>query len=189
VGPDRPIVLYQGGFSIGRGLEELILALDEPGLAELRAVAVFLGYGALEPDLRAAASRSPERIHVLSAVPPDELLHWTSGADLAYVGQPARLSNWRMNLPNKLFESLMAGVPVIVSEGNEQCRLVRMEGVGVCARITPAGIARAASSLLGRSPDERRALRTHCRDVALDHYTWDRTAGGLVETYRRLASS
>ena len=40
-----------------------------------------------------------------------------------------------MNLPNKLFESLMAGVPVIVSEGNEQCRLVSDERVGSCVDV------------------------------------------------------
>ena len=41
--------------------------------------------------------------------------------------------DWKLNLPNKLFESLMAGVPVVVSRGNEQCRLVSAERVGLCA--------------------------------------------------------
>jgi glycosyltransferase involved in cell wall biosynthesis len=185
---DRPLILYQGGFSEGRGLEVLIAALDEAELLELEAVAVFMGYGRLDDDLRALARQKPDRVYVLPAVPPDELLPWTAGADLAYVGQPAWLSNWRMNLPNKLFESLMAGVPVIVSKGGEQCRLVSSEGVGICSLIDPAAIARAASELLRRSPGERRRLRARCRDVALARYTWEGVAGGLADTYRRLAT-
>jgi len=93
-----------------------------------------------------------------------------------------------MNLPNKLFESIMAGVPVVVSEGNEQCRLTTAESIGLCVDIDdPAAIAAACADLLSASPEERRTLRAHCREVALSKYTWDHTAVGIVELYRKLA--
>jgi glycosyltransferase involved in cell wall biosynthesis len=77
---------------------------------------------------------------------------------------------------------------VIVSEGNEQCRLTTGEGVGRCVDIDdPAAIAAACADLLTAPADERRALRAHCREVALARYTWDHTAVGLVELYRKLA--
>jgi hypothetical protein len=41
--------------------------------------------------------------------------------------------------------------------------------------------------LLSASPEERRTLRAHCRDVALSKYTWDHTAVGIVALYRKLA--
>ena len=95
-----------------------------------------------------------------------------------------------MNLPNKLFESIMAGVPVIVSVGNEQCRLVTAEGLGVCSDMDdPRVLASTIASVLRRSPSERAALRAHCRSVALARYTWDQNAGGLVDLYRRLGTS
>ena len=113
---------------------------------------------------------------------------WTASADVSFVGQPPRTLNQRMNLPNKLFESIMAGVPVVVSEGNEQCRLTSQEQIGVCVDIDdPAAIAAACASLLTAPPEERRARRTHCREVALSKYTWDHTAVGLVELYRKIA--
>jgi glycosyltransferase involved in cell wall biosynthesis len=186
---ERPIVLYQGGLSVDRGIEELVEASDRPEMRELDIATVFLGYGRLAPALEAAARRQAGRIFLHPAVPPDELLAWTAGADLAYVGQPSRSPNWRMNLPNKLFESLMAGVPVIVSEGNEQCRLVTAEKVGTCTEIEPASIARAIAALLQRSSADREALRRRCRSVALERYTWEANAGGLVELYRTLAAS
>ena len=68
-----------------------------------------MGYGRLEPFLRAAAERDPHRVHLLPAVLPDELMPWTASADVSFVGQPPRTLNQRMNLPNKLFESPHGG--------------------------------------------------------------------------------
>ncbi|MEX1345229.1 MAG: glycosyltransferase, partial [Candidatus Limnocylindrales bacterium] len=146
---ERPVVLYQGGFSIDRGVEELVAAATEPRLMELGAAIVFMGYGRLEPRIAEAVERHPGRVYLLPAVRPDDLMPWTASADVSFVGQPPRTLNQRMNLPNKLFESIMAGVPVVVSEGNEQCRLTSEEGVGTCVDIDdPAAIAAACADLL-----------------------------------------
>ena len=125
--PERPIVLYQGGFSVDRGVEELVAAATSPRLMELGAAVVFMGYGRLETHIADAAAAHPGRVYLLPAVRPDDLMPWTASADVCFVGQPPRTLNQRMNLPNKLFESIMAGVPVVVSEGNEQCRLTTAE--------------------------------------------------------------
>jgi len=190
VEPGRPIVLYQGGFSVDRGVEELVAAVEEPALRSRGTVAVFMGYGRLEGWLRGIARERPDRVRVLPAVPPDELLGWTAGADVSFVGQPPRTLNQRMNLPNKLFESIMAGVPVVVARENEQCRLVSAEGIGRCATIDdPASVAGEIAALLDLPPDEMAALRVRCREIALARYTWDGTAGDLVRLYRRLAAA
>ena len=184
----RPIVLYQGGFSVDRGIEELIAALDEEPLRRLGAAVVLLGYGRLRERLAAEAARHPGRLHVLDAVPPSELLAWTASADLGYVGQPGRTLNQRLNLANKLFESIMAGAPVLVAEGTEHCRVVTAEALGACCAIEPAAIARAVAGLLERPAEERAALRRRCRAAALERYTWERQQEGLVAAYRTLAA-
>jgi len=185
---ERPVVLYQGGFSVDRGVEELVAAATEPRLMELGAAVVFMGYGRLETFVAEAVAAHPGRIYLLPAVRPDDLMPWTASADVSFVGQPPRTLNQKMNLPNKLFESIMAGVPVVVSKGNEQCRLTSDEKIGVCVDIDdPAAIAAACADLLTAPTDERRVLRTHCREVALGKYTWAHTAVGLVELYRKLA--
>lgn len=186
---ERPVVLYQGGYSIDRGIEELVAALAEPPLRDLGAVAVFMGFGRLEGWLRERAAADPDHIVVLSPVPPDELLPWTASADVTFVGQPPRTLNQRYNLPNKLFESLMAGVPAVVSRGNEQCRLVTTERVGACADIdSPRSIAEALAGILGAAEGARLALREHCRRVALERYSWERNVAGLTGLYRRIAA-
>ena len=188
IAPSRPIILYQGGFSVDRGIEELIAALDDAALRELGAAVVLLGYGRLRERLGAEADRRPGRLFVLDAVPPGELLDWTASADLGYVGQPPRTLNQRLNLANKLFESIMAGAPVLVAAETEHCRFVTTQGVGACCDIeSPAAIARAAAGLLGAPEAERRELRAHCRTVALERWTWERQQAGLVGAYRSLA--
>ena len=186
--PERPIVLYQGGLSVDRGIEELVAALDAPPLVSLGTAVVLLGYGRLLDQVRAAAAARPGRLFVLDAVPIAELLEWTASADLSFVGQPPRTLNQRLNLANKLFESLMAGVPVLVAEGTEHCRLVEQEEVGACCDVaSPAAIADAAGRLLAAPPDERRTLRQRCRTAALERYNWDVQQRGLVQLYRALA--
>jgi glycosyltransferase involved in cell wall biosynthesis len=188
VSSGRPILLYQGAFRPDQGLEELLPALDEPILAALPFTAVFLGFGPLEERLRAVAGRHPGRVAVLPAVPSGELLEWTAGATLMFVGAPPRTLNQRLTTPNKLFESLMAGVPVLVAAGTATCELVREAQVGVCVDPwTPTAIAGAVAGQLGRAADERDAQRTRVRRVALDRYNWDVEREGLLQLYRRLA--
>ena len=184
---DRRIVLYQGAFSIDRGVEELVAALDEPLLRDRDVAVVLLGFGRLRDSLVEAATVRPGRLVVLDPVPPTELVGYTIGAEVSYVGQPPRTLNQRLNLANKLFESLMAGVPVVVAEGTEHCRFVTREAVGACADIDPAAIAAAIAGLLDLPAGERSRLRAHCRTLALERYTWEIQQAGIVDLYRRLA--
>jgi glycosyltransferase involved in cell wall biosynthesis len=186
----RPIVLYQGAFRVDQGIEELVAAFDDPLLVATGAVAAFLGFGHLAPWLALQADARPDRMVVLPAVPEGELLDWTAGADLAFVGAPPRTLNQRLTLPNKLFQSLMAGVPIVVGEGTEHCRLTQAEGVGRCCDVeSPGSIATAIVELLALSPSDRDALRLRCRTVALERYSWETAREGLIAMYRRLAAT
>ena len=70
------IVLYQGLFVVDRGIEQAMDAiLDVP-----EAVLVLMGFGNLEAHYRALAAdpRYAGRVHVIDAVPPQELLLWSA---------------------------------------------------------------------------------------------------------------
>jgi glycosyltransferase involved in cell wall biosynthesis len=188
VPPGRPLVLYQGGFSVDRGIEELVAAVEAPSLRDLDVALVFMGYGRLGRWLADRAAGSP-RIVVLDAVPPGELLALTVDADVGYVGQPPRTLNQRLNLANKLFEYIGAGVPVVVARDTAHCRLVTREGLGRCVDIeTPAAIGAAIADLLTAEPDARQELRRHVRAVALQRYTWEVGRGPLIDLYRGIGT-
>jgi glycosyltransferase involved in cell wall biosynthesis len=185
-----PIALYHGGFSAQRGLRQTAEALLEPGMDAVHLV--FLGFGREREALEAMAAegRFGGRLHVLPAVPPDDLLDWVSGADVEVMAiEPATL-NHRLSTPNKLFESLAAGVPVVISDLPEMRRIVLDPSSGplgaVCDPAHPASIATAIRSILEASPEAREALRSRCFAASRDRWNWERESAGLVALYREI---
>ena len=157
---DVVIVLCHGGFMANRGLEETAEAMCRPELAT--AHLVFLGYraGFIEPIL--ADTRLAGRVHHLPAVPPADVTAWVAGADVDVMAiQPADL-NSRLSTPNKLFESLAAGVPVVSSDLPARREIIvdpeRGELGALCDPTDPVSIARAIESILERTDEERGQL-------------------------------
>jgi glycosyltransferase involved in cell wall biosynthesis len=183
-------VLYHGGFQRDRGLDQLADAMFEPELEG--AHLVFLGYGPDQPKLerRAADPRAKGRLHVVPAVPSDELLEWVADADVgAMPNQPATL-NERYSTPNKLFECLGAGTPVVSSDTPERRAIVVEDPFGplgrVCDPTSTRSLAGAIRALLEAPAAERAELRARCRAAALDHMNWESEAARLVALYRQL---
>jgi glycosyltransferase involved in cell wall biosynthesis len=201
-GPDRlraaagisshdQVVLYHGRFGRYRGIEQLAEAMleDRLGAAHL----VMLGYGPLEPALRQLASepRFGGRLHVLAAVPPDDLLDWITTADVDAIPLLPSTLNHRLCTPNKLFESIAAGVPVVVSDFPVMRQIVMADPSGplgaVCDPASPSSIATALSSILDRPDDERTRLRERCRDAAGARWNWETESQALLSVYADLA--
>ena len=188
---DAPIALYHGAFFLHRGLEELAAALLEPGMERVHAV--YLGYGSQEANLREMADdpRYGGRIHVLDAVAPAVLPLWVASADVGVMPIQASTLNHRLSSPNKLFESLATGLPVVVSDFLEMRRIVLEDPDGplgaVCEPADPASVAAAIRSILDLSQVERDALRARCLRAAHERWNWETESARLVDLYDSLA--
>jgi glycosyltransferase involved in cell wall biosynthesis len=95
---------------------------------------VFLGGGELEvvSGLR-QLSRDlgmDSRTHFLPAVPLEELISATREADVGVSLLEGNCENHRLALPNKVFEYVAAGVPVVVSDLPEVAQLVHERRIG-----------------------------------------------------------
>ncbi|MEO8463517.1 MAG: glycosyltransferase [Chloroflexota bacterium] len=188
--PDEPVALYHGAFSRHRGLEQLADAINEPGLEDVHAV--YLGYGGMRADLDtlAAGPTAPGRIHVLAAVPPEALGPWVGSADVGVMMiQPSTL-NHRMSTPNKLFECLAAGIPVIASDFPEMRRIVCNDPLGPLGLVVRpddvAGLGAAIASIVSAPEADRAALRHRCRQAALERWNWETESARLVRLYAEL---
>ena len=180
------VVLYHGGFSRERGIEQLIDALpDFPD----HTVLALLGYGVLETELRRRAAEPDVagRLYVLPAVPPTDLLDWVASADVVAMPiQPSTL-NHRLTTPNKLFEAMAAGVPVVASDLPGMAGIVRATGCGVlCDPTSPAAIAAAITSILDAPEPERAAFRERAIAAARGEYSWEAQVEILLAEYGRL---
>ena len=133
-------------------------------MAELPAAhLVFLGsspFSGYEDGLReqAAAAGLADRVHFLPSVPLERLLEHTADADVGVSLLQDTCENHRLALPNKVFEYVAAGVPVVVSDLPELTRLVERarDRLDRAAR-RPGRARRAAACRARRARATRRA--------------------------------
>jgi glycosyltransferase involved in cell wall biosynthesis len=193
IAPGERIALYHGGFSAHRGLEELAASILRPGLE--RTHAVYLGYGSQRAMLAelAADERYGGRLHVLGAVPPDELLPWVASADVGIVAIQPSTRNHLLSTPNKLFECLAAGLPVVVSDFQEMRAIVLDDPRGslgeVCRPDDVDDLARAMRAILDLPGDDAEILRARCLQVAHERWNWETEVEGLLRLYADLGDA
>jgi glycosyltransferase involved in cell wall biosynthesis len=189
--PDARVVLYHGVFQAHRGLEQTAAAMAEPGMEA--AHLVLLGYGTAPIGELLARHDVAGRVHYLAAVPPAEVPAWVAGADVDVMAlEPVGLSI-RLSTPNKLFESLAAGVPVVASDLPSLRRVLLDDPLGplgvLCDPADPRSIASAIRAILERGPTERADLRARCLRAAHERWNWETEGARLVALYEELGTA
>lgn len=116
---DAPLVIYVGALGGMRGIEILLDAMSS--VPDWHCL--FLGEGPLETAIAKAASANP-RIHHHPPVPDSQIGSIVAAADLSYSVIDCSAESYRFALPNKFFQSLSAGVPVLVNRENVDMILV-----------------------------------------------------------------
>lgn len=175
-----PLVLHQGSVAPGRGADILVRAMAQLPDVQL----AFLGVdGASRPDLLQAARRAgvADRVHLLPPVPVRELLEWTADADVGVSLLDDSCDNHRLALPNKVFEYVAAGVPVVASDLPELRRLIVEERVGWVASgrdATSVASALRQAITAGRTTETRGRL-----SEARDRLRWDVEKQRLLAVY------
>lgn len=125
---DVKIILYQGEYLKGRGIENITEGFKK--YKGDKYVSVFLGYGAHAYIVEEAAAVC-NKIFVHPAVSQDEFMKIVCSADYGIHIMENTCLNHDYALPNKLFEYIMAGLPVIVSNLTEMKRVVELHKIGV----------------------------------------------------------
>jgi len=189
--PDgAPIILSHGLLGPGRGIEQLMQALLLPGLEF--AHVVLMGFGTARGEYAAAATRLDlgHRVHVLDAVPPSDLLRWVASADIGAVLHPGTRLNDHNKTPNKLFECIAAGTPVIASDWPLIKDFVVDDPAGVLGMVCDPSniedIASALRSVLGLDPSAMESLRARCITAAQSRLNWQAEVGRLTSLYQEL---
>ena len=184
VDPEAPLVLHQGAPAPGRGCEQLVAAaarLDGVRARVPRRSGARLRRGA-GAEIRARGLG--ERVSLLPSVPLDELLAYTAEADVGVTLLQDTCENHRLALPNKLFEYIAAGVPVVASALPETERVIRAYGVGWCvAPDDPEAVASTLSRAIAERDDV--ALRGRLAYGA-SQLCWAREQTRLIELYAAL---
>jgi glycosyltransferase involved in cell wall biosynthesis len=183
-----PVVLYQGGiYAHSRAFREVVLAVSE-----LDVNLVIIGFGRdadVELVKRWAHQYSVSaKVHLLPPRPFDELVRTAAAASIGLVPVKADNLNNHLGDTNKLFEYLMAGLPVAASDLPE-IRKVVTQGDPPVGEIfdpdSPASIADAIRRVLAdRATYELR--RKEARRLALERFNWNLEERKLLGLYESI---
>jgi glycosyltransferase involved in cell wall biosynthesis len=178
---EPPVAVYVGILAPGRGIEQTVKALAGAPRLRLRLIGPDAEGFSAQIAREAEHAGVADRVEILPPVPPAEVIDAIAGARLGLVLiQPTSLSH-RLSLPNKLFEYVAAGIPVLASDLPVIGPLVRDEGLGEV--VAPDDIDGIAAAMRRLADGEASAgLRPRLRKFA-ERSTWALEKNLLAEVY------
>jgi glycosyltransferase involved in cell wall biosynthesis len=182
--PDGNIILYQGaGINIQRGVEEAVEAMQFVQGATL----LIIGGGDAIHSIRELAERLKlgSRVVFRDKMPFALLRAYTGLARLGLSLDKDTNINYRFSLPNKLFDYIHAGVPVLASPLPEVKRIVERYEVGVLIEShDPAHIAERILYMLSEK-DEYEKWKANTRKAAQE-LCWQNEEKVLTGIFKEL---
>lgn len=145
---DLPILLLQGAYmDRDRGTKDAVEALEV--MTGVRLVLVGAGIEFDESRARINDPRWNGRLHCISRLPYEKLRTLTASADVGLSLDKGLHANYLLSLPNKLFDFIHVGLPIVASPMVEVSRVVEENGVGVVLNsVTSEDIAKVVAEVL-----------------------------------------
>ncbi|MGB7446908.1 MAG: glycosyltransferase family 4 protein, partial [Dethiobacteria bacterium] len=180
-----PYVVYVGGISRARGIEEMVEAVGLlPEKLKVRLVlAGSFSPAALEKELK----QRPEWRQV-------DFWGWQSREGIKKILSEARIGlvilhptpNYLDSYPTKMFEYMSTGIPVVASDFPLWRKIVEKTGCGLLVDpLKPEEIAQAIQWLL-ENPDEAQAMGERGREAVHSQYNWSIEEKKLLQMYKEL---
>ncbi|MFO8020956.1 MAG: glycosyltransferase [Perlabentimonas sp.] len=179
--PDARVIIYQGALNIGRGLERLIKAMHYVSDATLQIV----GSGDVADKLVSLTQKYNVEnvVSFYGRLPLEELHNITSKATIGVSLEEDMGLNYRFALPNKLFDYIQAGLPVMVSDLPEMKRVVDEYNIGVA--VSGDSNAYALAIQINKMLDSKKNLEKwhlNALDASKD-LTWEKEKSKLINLF------
>jgi glycosyltransferase involved in cell wall biosynthesis len=180
---DKPkkIILYQGVLLKGRGIEKVFSILDEIPIH----VFVIAGGGEYEDHYQKLAVQMniDHQVFFLGKLTQDDLPKITASADVG-ISLIENLSiSYYHALPNKLFEYIMAEVPVIVSNLPQMKEIVDKYDVGFAVNIDNKDELISTIKKLSEDTDLYESKKQNCH-IASQVLNWEKEVTNLLQTLK-----
>lgn len=174
---DAIIYIYHGGVTIDRSIP---LMLDVFSELSWNQHLIIMGYGPLVEMVREASERK-NNIHYLAPVESGRVVGYISGADCAICLIENSCLSYYFSLPNKLFESIMAKIPIVVSDFPEMAKIVDSYGVGWKIQVSRESLRNFILSLSRQDIDSKSARL----EEASRSLNWENESARLDSVYFR----
>ena len=172
-------VVYVGGISRIRGIEEIVEALEHTDGARLNLAGQFSERD-VERSIRTRVGWG--KVNELGFLTREQI-------DLVLARSRAGLVtlhpvvNYIDALPVKMFEYMAAGIPVIASNFKLWREIIEGAGCGICVNPRDPRVIGAAIQYLLKHPDEAEKLGKNGRKAVEKHYNWSIEERKLLDLY------
>ncbi len=179
----RLSIAYIGLLQVERGLLELLDVLSRHPNWKLD----MAGFGGDQERILALA-RSLPNVTWHGRVPYERAIEISRAADLLIATYDPAIPNHRYSSPNKVFEAMLLGKPIVVARDTNMDLIIEQVGCGV---VVPYGNVEALEKALDRlcaSPELRLELGRKARQAYDSQYSWKIMESRLLELYRDIFS-
>ncbi len=181
---DAFIMINQGaGINVGRGMEEALQTLK---LLEEKVILLIVGGGDVLATLKKMVKwqHLSHRVIFIPKRPYQQMLQYTLNADCGLsLDKPGNL-NYKYSLPNKVFDYIKCGIPLVVSEITEVRSIVEKYKVGeVVKNYRPEAIAKAIKTVMNKG---KLSYRDPLK-VAATENSWEKERKKLKDFLKPLA--
>jgi len=178
------VVLYVGGFSPHRGLETAIDAMPLVLETITNARLILVGDGVIRRELEQLVQDMDlaERVTFTGHQPFRMIptyIRLSSVCLIPHISTP----HIETTMPNKIFQFMMLGKPVVVSNTRPMMRVVKDAECGLIFKERNAQSL--AETIIQLADDDmRRRLGENARCAVDDRYNWEKTVHALLDLYR-----
>ena len=179
------ILIYHGAMMVGRGIEKCIELLTYDKALCLVVLGDVIGsYGnSLECLIEKLNVKGRVLFH--KVVPQYELWKYIGAADVSIVIIESIVKSYYLALPNKLFESIQAHIPIVGSNLPEIEKIICQYRVGeVCRHDDVADIYRAVKEI--KDNKEKQEQYRKNAEEASKELCWEKESRRLMEAYKRI---
>ena len=179
----RLIILQGSGINAERGADEAVDSMKHIN----GAILLIAGGGDAVPGLKKKVEVEglQEKVIFIPLMPHDKLMQLTSKCDVGLSLDKDTALNYRYSLPNKLFDYISAGIPVVASPLPEVRSIVEGYGTGLIIRShTPEDIAEKINTILKTMPKITWSANL---SKAAEELNWDNERHKLVDIYHKIA--
>jgi glycosyltransferase involved in cell wall biosynthesis len=181
---NKKILILQGaGINIDRGAEELVAAMSY--LPDY--LLLIVGGGDVIGDLRKIVSEKnlKERVLFIAKQPIEILRKYTAASNLGVTLDKANNINYKLSLPNKLFDYIHAGVPVLSSELPELKRIIVGYDIGkISPDHDPKNISKVIDEMF--SSEEQIKKWEANTVIAAKELNWDKEKERLLSIFKKI---
>jgi len=174
---EKLLIFYAGLIDLSRGLKYIIEALKG-----INVELIFAGTGKDLNFIKAASSKYTN-IKYIGLLPYEEVIKETYKSDILFSFYDTAIPSNKYASSNKLFEAMMCGKPIIISDGNTMVNIVKKEDCGIIVNYGNVKEIKEAFSKLIKSPKLRKKLGKNGRKAYDTKYGWHIMEKRLVNAY------